>query len=157
MITPTNKNRQNLPGYKVQFERNTSFFGIKKCVKHEIDIVVYNATGDEKYAIELKYPRNGQYPEQMYSFIKDIAFMEELKQYGFTDTFVMTVVDDKNLYCGKYSRNDIYRFFRGHELISGKIEKPTGHAPESIFVKGSYFINWTEGPNDRKVYILKIQ
>ena len=28
--------------------------------------------------MELEYPVNGQYPEQMYSFIKDIAFMEQL-------------------------------------------------------------------------------
>ncbi len=150
--------RQKLPGYKVQFERNISFFGIKaKCVKHEIDIVVYNATGDEKYAIELKYPRNGQYPEQMYAFIKDISFMEELKQNGFTDTFVMTVVEDKNFYSGRYGRNDIYRFFRGGEEINGKIEKPTGHVHESVSVKGSYRINWTEIHDGRMVYILKIQ
>lgn len=35
---------------------------------------------DEIYAIELKYPKNGQYPEQMYSFIKDIKFMQQVKE-----------------------------------------------------------------------------
>ena len=69
--------REKLKGYKVQFERNTKYFGITGTTKHEIDVVVYNDT--EKYAIELKYPLNGQYPEQMFSFVKDIKFMEELK------------------------------------------------------------------------------
>ncbi len=73
--------RAKLMGYKVQFERNTKFFGITGTVKHEIDIVVYN--DKEKHAIELKYPLNGQYPEQMFSFVKDIKFMEELKEAGF--------------------------------------------------------------------------
>ncbi len=28
--------------------------------------------------VELKFPRNGQHPEQMYSFCKDIVFAEQL-------------------------------------------------------------------------------
>ena len=39
--------RAKLTGYKVQFERNTNYFGISGTVKHEIDIVVYN--DKEKY------------------------------------------------------------------------------------------------------------
>ena len=69
--------RNRLTEYKVEFERNTKFFGIDGLKKHEIDIVVYNKIS--KFAIELKYPQNGQYPEQMFSFVKDIAFMEQLK------------------------------------------------------------------------------
>ena len=48
--------RAKLTGYKVQFERNTKYFGISGTVKHEIDIVIYNEL--EKHAIELKYPLN---------------------------------------------------------------------------------------------------
>ena len=68
--------RGRLTDYKIQFERNTKSFNISNTVKHEIDIVVFN--DKEKYAIELKYPQNGQYPEQMFSFVKDIKFMEML-------------------------------------------------------------------------------
>ena len=53
--------RDQLPGYKVQFERNTKFFEISGETKHEIDIVVFN--DEERYAIELKYSVNGQYLE----------------------------------------------------------------------------------------------
>ena len=34
--------RAKLTGYKVQFERNTKFFGITGTIKHEINIVIYN-------------------------------------------------------------------------------------------------------------------
>ena len=85
--------RQHLQNHKVQFERNTKFFNISGTIKKEIDIVVYNET--ERFAIELKYPLNGQYPEQMYSFVKDIKFMEEVKEKGFTQTYVVALVKDK--------------------------------------------------------------
>lgn len=67
----------------------------KNFVKKEIDIVIENDS-QERYAIELKFPRNGQYPEQMYSFIKDIRFMEQVESAGFTKTFCICMVDDKN-------------------------------------------------------------
>ena len=74
--------RNRLSRYKIQFERNVSYFGFNKndYVKREIDISVCNPDKNLLYAaIELKYPRNGQYPEQMYSFCKDISFVEQLK------------------------------------------------------------------------------
>lgn len=67
--------RSQIKDYKIQFERNISFFGITGTTKHEIDIVIFNKDKKEKYAIELKFPKNGQYPEEMYSFIEDIVFM----------------------------------------------------------------------------------
>ncbi|MEI6746325.1 MAG: hypothetical protein WCL34_10210, partial [Methylococcaceae bacterium] len=70
---------------KVQFERPVPFFGCDETlVKKEIDIAIYSedAEGDQvKEAIlELKFPRKGQYPEQMFSFCKDICFCEQLKK-----------------------------------------------------------------------------
>src|SRR5437879_3556551 len=62
--------RDRLPNYKVQFERNVSYFFPSKTsfTKREIDLTVFSTDRSElKYAIELKYPRNGQYPEQMFS------------------------------------------------------------------------------------------
>lgn len=80
--------------YKVEFERNISFFVQgAKCVKSEMDIVIYHPDRNDKYAIELKFPKNGQYPESMFSFIKDIKFMEQAKQLGFTNTYAVD-------YCG---------------------------------------------------------
>lgn len=145
--------REQLPNYKVQFERNTKFFGIKGTIKHEIDIVVYNDT--EKYAVELKCPVNGQYPEQMYSFIKDILFMEQLKDNGFDATYSLTMVNDKNFYSGK-KVDGIYSYFRGKDVLQGIIEKPTGKKEESVALNKQYSIKW-EGNTDRlKYYIVDI-
>lgn len=105
--------RNVLPDYKIEFERNIGFFKLTNTVKKEIDIVIYN--DHKKYAIELKFPRNGQYPEQMYSFVKDIRFMEELKQKGFDNTYCLTFVDDKNFYSGKKT-DGIYSFFRAEKI-----------------------------------------
>ncbi|MBP5444534.1 MAG: hypothetical protein J6Y28_00040 [Acholeplasmatales bacterium] len=97
--------RLNLPSYKIQFERNIiDFYNNSNTIKKYIVIINDN----EKYAIELKYPKNGQYPEQMFSFIKDIKFMEEVKELGFTSTYVMTIVDDHNFYTGNIG--GIYSF-----------------------------------------------
>lgn len=144
--------RAKLNGYKVQFERNIKYFGITGTIKHEIDIVVYNET--KKYAIELKYPLNGQYPEQMFSFIKDIRFMEELKAAGFDSTYCLTLVQHKSFYSGQ-KQDGIYAYFRGQEPIHGEIRKPTGDKDEMIKVVGSYRINWNECANS-KFYLLKI-
>ena len=82
--------RNKISDFKIQFERNISFFyPTVKTIKREIDICIYDEGKTEKYAIELKFPRNGQYPEQMYKFVRYIKFMEELKNLGFTKTFCL--------------------------------------------------------------------
>jgi hypothetical protein len=95
--------RAQLPGYLVRFERNVSslFDGSKPFEKREIDIVIFSPDGnDRKYAIELKYPRNGQHPEQMFSFCKDIKFAEELRDAGFASTAVVIFAEDRLFYEG---------------------------------------------------------
>ena len=144
--------RNALPNYKVEFERNIGFFKLNDTIKKEIDIVIYNK--NEKFAIELKFPRNGQHPEQMYSFVKDIRFMEELKQNGFNNTYCLTVVDDKNFYSGK-KIDGIYSFFRAGKIISGTIDKPTGKDIQSITLFDEYQISW-KSCNDMRYYILEI-
>lgn len=145
--------RERLSGYKVQFERNTKFFGISGTIKHEIDIVVFNDM--ESYAIELKYPVNGQYPEQMYSFVKDIVFMEQLKGNGFNATYCLTMVKDKNFYSGKKT-DGIYAYFRGDEILSGIIKKPTGKSKESVALDKRYRIKWEGKTEKLKYYVVDI-
>lgn len=158
--------------YKVQFERNVgSFFGkdnVSDMVKKEIDIVIYK--GDivntkEKYAIELKFPVNGQYPEQMYSFIKDIKFVEQLHDKGFKNTYTLTIVNQKPFYYGKKS-DGIYKYFRKNETIHGTISKPTGKdkTTKSISLNREYNIVWNDfkklnkdSLKNYRYYIIKIQ
>ena len=142
--------RAKLAGNKVQFERNAKFFGITGTVKHEIDIVIYNE--NEKYAIELKYPLNGQYPEQMYSFVRDIKFMEQLKEAGFDGAYCVTLVQDMNFYSGN-KVDGVYSYFRNGNTIHGTIIKPTGKKDESIDVHGEYQVEW-KSINNWKYYIV---
>ena len=144
--------RNHLSDYKVQFERNIHSFDVDEAVKKEIDIVVYN--DEEKYAIELKYPRNGQYPEQMYSFVKDICFMEEMKAAGFDQTYCLTLVDNHNFYRGK-KQDGIYAYFRCGKKLCGTILKPTGDDMNSLTLRNEYQIVW-ESCQEMKYYIIAI-
>ena len=145
--------REKLPKYKVQFERNAKFFGISDTLKHEIDVVIYNDT--EKYAAALKYPVNGQYPEQMYSFVKDIFFMEQLIKNGFDSTYCLTMVKDPKFYSGQ-KIDGIYAFFRGNTILCGKVKKPTGNNEEIIEVSGKHAINWEGNKSQLKYYIVDV-
>jgi hypothetical protein len=133
--------RDKVAGYKVQFERNVEkSFDIQNTIKHEIDIVLDN--GSERYAIELKFPHNGQYPEQMFAFVKDIRFMEEVKKAGFAATYCLTLVDDKKFYSGGEKQDGIYAYFRGGKPIHGHIDKPTGKKDQQVEIEGTYTIDW---------------
>ena len=97
---------------KVQYERPVSFFGLAKHAfeKREIDIAVFSPDHSEKYAIELKYPRSGQHPEQMFKACQDIRFLEQLCDSGFTTCFFVMVSDDRLFYEGGTIKNGIYLF-----------------------------------------------
>ncbi len=141
--------------YKIQFERNAAYFGVdkSKLIKREIDISVFNRNLDEKYAIELKYPLNGQYPETMYSFIKDICFCEQLTQSGFDGALAFAIVNDKLFYEGSM-KEGIYSYFRTLKPLKGSIIKPTGTVPDEIILNREYFINWNKISETSRYYII---
>lgn len=138
--------RGHLPNFRIQFERNVKYFNLNGIVKtkKEIDIVIFDSTCTEKYSIELKHPLNGQNPEQMYSFIKDIKFSEELVSKelgGFNSAFCIILVRDKVFYSGT-KKSGIYQYFRTGKELSGKVEKPTGEQVKQIELNGKYKIDW---------------
>ena len=154
--------------FVVQFERNRRFFGINDPTpiisktyipKSEIDIVVYDKNGTEdktkweKYAIELKYPLNGQVPNQMYSFLKDICFCEKLVDNGQNDfdvAFAVALVNDKDFYYQKtkpiYPYPYPYGYFRFCDTIRPRIMPvPTGKQSKIDFeITGTYKIVWND-------------
>ena len=115
----------------------------------------WTVNGAEKYAIELKYPLNGQYPERMYSFAKDIAFMEQLVESGFDGAYCVTLVNDRNFYSGKKT-DGIYSYFRANGSVCGVIVKLTGKSEETIELKKSYSIKWEGLMEKMKYYIVDI-
>ena len=150
-------------------------------LKHEIDICIYSKNKNEIYAIELKYPSimqnkeyaenkksNGAIPIQMYSFIKDIKFMETLKKKDkrFIRTYSIVLVnsldDKKNKLFFEYRNglktDGIYQYFRGKDnklkSISGIIDKPVGRDKDKkcVYIKNPHLIKWkTWGSKDNEI------
>jgi hypothetical protein len=139
--------RQSLPhgSYKVQFERPVGFFGLdrKDFVKKEIDLAIFTDDKTERLAIEVKLPRNGQYPEQMFKFCQDVAFLEQLVLAGFDGGLFVIAADDP-LFYGGANRGSIYSHFRGGTSLRGTISKPTGARDESVTLCGSYDVQWQD-------------
>lgn len=148
--------RQALPESSVQFERNISFFGFDKTgfEKREIDISVFASAQNPLQAVELKFPRNGQHPEQMFSFCKDIAFLEQLVEAGFDSGYFLAFADDPLFYKG--SSHGIYAHFRNGLPLTGEIPKPTGNSNKTVTIRGSYQIDWKPVFRSLKYTIVEI-
>lgn len=123
-------------GYKVYFEKNIKNICRKNkwkydndTLKKEIDLLIAKTSSEQLeglYAIELKFPRKGQYPAQMYEFVKDLAFIAQLKgQYNFKGCWSVVMVDDDKFYKSPKSGNikGIYAYFRTFDT-KGNIIKP---------------------------------
>jgi len=147
--------RSCLTNQKIQFERNVSFFfRTGEFIKKEIDIAVFSSDKSAlHYAIELKFPRNGQYPEQMFSFCKDILFAEQLKISGFKRSYLIIFADDPLFYSG--NSKGIYGYFREKKQLNGTIQKPTGKKDERISLKGSYQVHWSNVSNSLKYTVIE--
>lgn len=129
---------------KVQLERPYTHFlstPIDGCVKKEIDIAVFNPDLTSLHAIEIKFPRSGQHPEQMFSFCKDVLFLEQLTQNGFGTSWFLGIADDHLFWEGP-DRMGIYAMFRGGQPISGIVRKPTGSQNEVLNIGGCYPVTW---------------
>jgi hypothetical protein len=150
--------RGKLPNYKVQFERNVSFFFPSSNVaftKREIDIAVYSLSKKGlRYSIELKYPRNGQHPEQMFSFCKDVAFAEELNAAGFQTAGLVIFAADHLFYGG--ATEGIYGFFRGGQPLCGRIQKPTGRKDAEVNLRGCYDVIWKPISGSLKYAVIEV-
>lgn len=93
----------------------------------------------------------------MYSFVKDIKFIEELKNRGFTKTAAVALVSDRPFYEGRNNKG-IYKFFKEEYSIYGRIFKPTGVGKnkDSIALTIRYDFIWQDLSDDRKYYIIEI-
>ncbi len=150
--------RNAFMGKDIQFERNVTYFGFEKerFAKREIDIVLYeNRSSLLDAAVELKFPKNGQHPEQMYSFCKDIVFAEQLKRSGFNRTFVVIFAEDRLFYEG--AQGGIYGHFRGGRNLTGTVRKPTGKRDSEVTITGNYSISWYDVSGSLKYTVIEAQ
>ncbi len=148
--------RTQLVDCKVQFERNVSHFKLNKSKfeKKEMDIAITSLSDEPLSAIELKYPRNGQVPESMFSFCKDIAFLEQLVSSGFQSAYFLVVADHKQFYSG--SSEGIYGLFRSGMPITGIITKPTGAKDFKVTINGTYTASWLPMIGDTKFCLVQV-
>jgi hypothetical protein len=144
---------------KIWPERNIATFGLSKkgFAKKKIDIVCETKQGIT--AIELKMPMNGQVPEQMFKFVEDIEFLEQLKRSGkFAQAFLIAVTKDHLFWEGRRT-NGIYAYFRGKKprALTGKVHRPTGSKQKKYKVQGKYVVQWVPLPNGFRYFIVEVQ
>jgi len=144
---------------KIFPERNIEYYELNsaKYTKKVVDIILENIK-KENIAIELKMPMNGQVPEQMFKFVEDIKFLEELKGSSkFQRCYFIVVTNDSKFWKGN-NKEGIYAYFRKNLIINGKIYKPTGKGKNEINhkLKGEYKINWNKLNNKFQYLIIEI-
>jgi hypothetical protein len=155
--------------YKVQVEKKVretqlaKSMGIdkKSLIKSRMDIYIWNTATREQLAIELKFPRAGQVPIQIYQFFKDVKFLEQLKDhYGFSRGYSVVFVDDKNFYEGEELSEPVYEYFRTKKVLPGftTISIPVGmkKGDGRFSLTKDYPIEWKDINDRMKYYILEV-
>lgn len=129
--------------YNIHLERNIEDYGLNKSkyIKKEMDICLRGKRSNDLHCIELKFPRKGQYPEQMFKVCEDIMFLEQLKAGGFGDNYFILLTDLPNFYSNA-GGGQIYELFRKEKKLYGTIEKPTGEKCNQVRLSGVYEIAW---------------
>ncbi len=132
---------------KVQLERNVSFFGLDKAalLKREMDIVVFTPDDRCRHCIEIKYPTNGQHPEQMFAALKDVRFLEQLVEAGFGTCHFLMLAEDPGFWDGHGSQG-VYAYFRcGVPVAAGeRIVKPTGRRDQELIMTMPHDLRWSQ-------------
>lgn len=138
--------RRKLPsGTRVHFERPAaSFFpSAIGLVKKEIDLVISPPNNPGRMAIELKCPRNGQFPEMMFSACRDLQFLEQLVAKGFAAGLFLIHVNTPGFYQIGLKRG-IYAHFRGGKPLPAIIRKPTGIQNQVVRLTNRYCVKWEQ-------------
>jgi len=133
----------------------------KSFCKKEIDILLSAPYLNQKSwffaAVELKYPRNGQHPEQMFSFIKDVKFLEQLVFGGCVNLGIAVFLADDHLFWRGEKLDGVYGYFRNKEELHGKVRKPTGSSNECIEIDGKYVIDWNVIGNNKRYFVIRVE
>ena len=141
--------------FNVQFERPTDYFDISgRTEKREIDISVFSEDRLIKAALELKFPRSGQYPEQMFSACRDLALLEDLVRAGFAFGLFVIVAEDPLFYRGA-GNGVLYAAFRSASPLTGTLRKPTGAKDRTVHLAGNYSIRW-QGASDLRYSVVTV-
>ena len=141
----------------MHLERNRKDFIESDITKSEIDIITLNKENKIENAIELKYPKksNGKVPEEMFSFIMDLKFLEELKEFSINSNYFLAITDNHLFWKGD-KKDGIYKYFRKSHFLDANEEiiKPAGVKSKSIALKNNYRIEWKNIESTDYKYLL---
>lgn len=158
---------------RIFFEKNVKSLYEKECeanemVKKEIDLFICDGSKvdegkKEAYAIELKFVKreNNRVPENLYDFVKDMRFMEQIKEYDkeyrtkIITTYVLTIVDNA-IYVESKNKNSIgiYQYFRNNK--DNNEQSFINIGKETIIVKPTKNKNLTNsGEHEKMLNIIK--
>lgn len=143
--------------WKIYLERNVEDFGLRKknFLKKEMDISLVEGKDGSHHCIELKYPRSGQYPEQMFKVCEDIRFLEQLREAGFGRCYFLMFCDDSNFF-RPVGGSQIYDLFRRKRKLYGRVLKPTGRKNRVVDLDGTYIIDWKELKGELKYFFVRV-
>ena len=133
--------RLNHPELQVKLEYPTSriFENQPNFIKKEIDIYI-TTQADEKFVIELKMPKSGAgTPAEMYSAIKDVKFLEELRENGIDGCYAILFTDITAFWQAPQANVGIYNFFNGNEIIIQTLQ--IEQMPNFLQPKGPLILN----------------
>lgn len=151
--------RSRLTNCKVEVERNVTRIKHLKGYfeKREIDIAIRSSSGQLLSVIELMYPRNDLYPESMFGFCKEIAFLEQLvrDKEGFQSGYFLAFTDGKLFYSGKKT-DGIFGLFRDSRPITGTIDKPKKVRGSEVTIAGEYVASWKPVVGDTRYCLIPI-
>jgi hypothetical protein len=144
--------------YKIQVERNIDYFDLEKdhYLKKEMDIVIFTPDKKDCRCIEVKFPTQGQHPEQMFSACKDVRFLEQLVESGFAHCYFMMFADDHLFYIDK-GGSKIFKMFRNEKVIKGEIRKPTGKKDEVLTLQREYKIEWRTLMDSLRYFLIEVK
>lgn len=141
--------RHNYPELTVRLEYPTTrmgFNGNEEFIKKEIDIYLTHKDG-ERYIVELKMPKfDCGIPAEMYSAIKDVKFLEQLKHNNIDQCFAILFTNHQAFWNAPRANAGIYRFFNGVGINIQTIEEI--HLPNFLHIHGAinivhnYQTNW---------------
>ena len=117
---------------------------------------MFNNTQTKKFAIEIKFPINGEYPIQMFHFCQDVKFLEQLKESGFTDNFFLAITPQSNFWSDQGREGTIYEKFRKEKELYGEIKNQIGDSIEKVTLNGRHKINWLTINDTTRYFVMRI-
>lgn len=147
-----------LPRYKVEVERPISMYGIdKKLNKKEIDIVLIDKETDDKFVIELKshFYRQGAYNKRIHFTLKDIEFLERLKDTNVFNKVISVCFTESHHYYEIPQGSDAqYNDFRRYHRVNKGRYTLTNES--DVNIKKDYKIDWIKLKDKCRYFVLEV-